>query len=73
MEYYYRCVIKREIFTRPKKVIHRTGSDTLGLYSPCCMELTSSGLPDSYTEKALNSYIKCNQVLELCTKNKWEF
>jgi len=74
MKYYYRYMTKQEILTRPKKVIHRTGSNTFGLYSPCCLELTSLGLPAYYTSKKLLHYfIKCNEVLELCTKNKWEF
>lgn len=73
MKYYYRYMIKQEILTRPKKVIHRACINTLGLYSPCYLELTASALPDSYTKKSLNNFLKYNQVPELCIKQIWEF
>jgi len=74
MKYYYRCMIKPGVLTRPKKVIHRTGSNTFGLCSLCCLQLTSSGLPAYYTsKKLLHDFIKANEVLEICTKQIWEF
>lgn len=74
MKYYYRCMIKPGVLTRPKKVIHRTGINTIGLYHPGCLELISSARPAYYTsKKALNDYIKYNQVLESCIKQIWEF